>query len=434
MSSFLKYEPEKFNSIEYRRSRIAYIGQCTFEYLITLLITDAFLAKLLTSIGISDSLIGIISSFVHFSFLFQLMSLWLINVIKSVKKTVMIFDTLSQVLYISMYCIPFLNIDISIKIFLIIAAILLAYISKYLVSSILFKWANSYVEPHKRGGFSAVKEMISLFCGMVFSLAVGFVIDEYELAGNLQGGFIFIIIILSVLNIFNFISLIMIKDGEVSDKSSELNFKELLANTIGNKNFRSVIVLLSMWTIATSITTGFMGTFKTNDLLLSVGIIQVINVVANGFRILFSIPLGKFSDKRSYAKGIELAMVIAAVGFAINMFTSNKTWWFVAVYTVLYNISVAGTNANKFNITYSYVKNDYIAQAMAIQNCISGVLGFLAALVGSRILDFVQANDNMLFGIHIYGQQLLSGISLVIVIIAIVYDRLVVEKQKVKVQ
>lgn len=434
MSSLEKYEPKIFNSMEYKRSRIAYIGQCTFEYLISLLITDAFLAKLLTSIGISDALIGIISSFVYFSFLFQLMSLWLINVIKSVKKTVIIFDTLSQVLYICMYCIPFLNVDLRIKTFLVIAAILLAYISKYLVSSILFKWANSYVEPHKRGAFSAIKEMISLFCGMVFSLAVGFIIDGYELADNLKGGFVFIIIVLSVINIFNFISLLLIKDGEVSEKKSEFSVKELYANTIGNKNFRNVIILISMWTVAASMTTGFMGTFKTNDLLLSVGLIQVINVISNGFRLVFSIPIGKYSDKRSYAKGIELAMIIAAVGFAVNMFASNKTWWFVAVYTILYNVSVAGTNANKFNITYSYVKSEYIAQAMAIQNCISGVLGFLAALVGSRILAFVQGNGNMIFGIHIYGQQILSGISLIIVLTAIVYDRLVVEKQKVKVQ
>lgn len=425
---------ENFDSIAYKRSRIAYMSQCTFEYLISLLITDAFLAKLLTSIGISDSVIGIISSFVQFSFLFQLVSLWLINVLTNVKRAVVIFDTLSQVLYICMYFIPFLELDVRTKTFLVILGILLAYFSKYLVSSILFKWANSYVEPHKRGTFSAIKEMISLFCGMVFSLSVGFVIDKYEFAGNIKGGFMFIIIVLSILNIMNFVSLVLIKDGTVTDSSAHISAKDLLYNTLGNKNFRNVIILLSMWSVATGVTTGFMGTFKTNDLLLSVGLVQVINVVANGFRLVFSVPIGKFSDKRSYAKGIELALVIAAVGFAVNIFTTNKTWWLIIVYTALYNVSIAGTNANKFNITYSYVKSDYIAQAMAIQNCISGVLGFLAALVGSRILAIVQSNGNMLFGLHIYGQQLLSAISLVIVVIAIIYDRTVVEKQSIKVQ
>ena len=65
-----------YNAPKYRRSRRADVAQCTFEYFITLLVSDAFLAKLLSSIGISDSLIGIISSFLSLAFIFQLLSLF----------------------------------------------------------------------------------------------------------------------------------------------------------------------------------------------------------------------------------------------------------------------------------------------------------------------------------------------------------------------
>lgn len=47
---------EEFESVAYKRSRVAYTAQCAFEYLTSLLIADAFLAKLLTNIGMSDSL------------------------------------------------------------------------------------------------------------------------------------------------------------------------------------------------------------------------------------------------------------------------------------------------------------------------------------------------------------------------------------------
>lgn len=57
-----------YDSPEYKRSRGAYIVQCAMYYLVTLLVTDVFLAKLLGSIGIKDSLIGIISSFVSLAF------------------------------------------------------------------------------------------------------------------------------------------------------------------------------------------------------------------------------------------------------------------------------------------------------------------------------------------------------------------------------
>ena len=61
-----------YDSPEYKRSRAAYMAQCTFEYFVTILAGDAFLAKLLSEMGIKDSTIGVISSFVSAAFLFQM--------------------------------------------------------------------------------------------------------------------------------------------------------------------------------------------------------------------------------------------------------------------------------------------------------------------------------------------------------------------------
>ena len=60
-----------YQSPGYKRSRKAYMLQCTVEYLVSLLVTDAFLANLLSNIGISDSLTGIISSLYPLRFYFS---------------------------------------------------------------------------------------------------------------------------------------------------------------------------------------------------------------------------------------------------------------------------------------------------------------------------------------------------------------------------
>ena len=70
---------DKFNSPVYKRSRNSYLIYCAFEYFALLLISDAFLAKLLSSIGISDSLVGIISSFVSLACLFQLITIFVLK-------------------------------------------------------------------------------------------------------------------------------------------------------------------------------------------------------------------------------------------------------------------------------------------------------------------------------------------------------------------
>lgn len=148
-------------------------------------------------------------------------------------------------------------------------------------------------------------------------------------------------------------------------------------------------------------------------------------------RIAVSKPFGRFSDKRSFAAGMSVALVILAAGYLTLVFTTQKTWGLIALYTVLYAIAIAGLNQNSFNIAYSYVASDYITEALAIKNCIGGLCGFGASLLGSRILKYIQSNGNSIFGIHIYGQQLLGGISFLLVIAALAVMVFVVGKQKV---
>ena len=424
-----------YQSPDYKRSRKAYAAQCTFEYFVSILVTDAFLAKLLTHMGISDSAIGIISSLVSFSFLFQLLAINLMSHLKNTKKTVIFFDTLSQLFFLGIYLIPFFPFTVGIKTIIVITCILLAYICKYLIYSLCFKWANSYVSPEKRGEFSSIKEMISLFTGIIFTLAVGYVVDYFESIRNLEGGFLFIAAAMLILNACNFISLLLIKNEIPQVQTAKkADLKTILLNTLGNRSFVSVIIMTSLWDMGRLMTVGFLGTFKTSDLLLSVGAVQVINMVANLCRLAISRPFGRYSDKTSYAKAFRLAMTLAAVGFTINIFTTKQTWWCIIIYSILYSVSFAGTNQNSYNITYSYVKSDYIVQAMAINRSISGILGFCAALVGSRILQTIQNAGNTFLGIPVYGQQILSAISLLIILMAILFSVFVVEKQNRMVQ
>lgn len=405
------------------------MAQCTIEYFVSILVADAYLAKLLTNIGISDAMTGIISSFVSLAFVFQLLSIFLVKRMKNVKKTVLIFDTLSQLFFLGIYIIPFLPFDTSVKTALVMTAVLVGYFSKYLIYSIFFKWANSFVAPYNRGEYSAVKEIISLISGLAFTFIIGLIVDRYEAIGSIRGAFLFIASIMLILNIINFISILKIKNVKIEDTEHH-SFKTVMKKTVGNRSFISVIVLTVLWDMARYVSVGFMGTYKTNDLLLTVGMVQLINMTANLFRVFVSRPFGRYSDRNSYARGFSLALLIAAIGFGFNAFSAPDRVWCIVVYTILYNICIAGTNQNSFNITYSYVESDYIVQAMAVKNSIGGLCGFGASIVGSRILNAVQANGNSLFGIQIYGQQILSAISLVITVIALLFNYFVIEKQK----
>lgn len=421
-----------FNSKEYKRSRSAYIIQSIFEYFLVILVGDAFLAKLLTHLGISDAVSGIIASFVNVAYLFQVFSLliakWKIN-----KKTFLIAAyIISFSSFGILFLIPFMPMGHTGATVTVMLCVLLGYLSLYVVASIMFRWANSYVDPNKRASFGSTREIISLLSGIVFSTVMGAIINKYESLHNLQGGLLFIAVCILVFSICNLICMIMIK-GEAQEQAEEkrVTIKQTIKYISQNRDFKNVILMTILNSTSMYFTIGFMGVFKTNDLRLSVLTIQIINVCASFVRMLLTRPIGKFSDKYSFAKGFRIGLYLLLGAFVINIFTVPETWYLVIAFTVLQTASLAGTNMNSYNITYSYVDREYITQAMAIKTCIGGVFGLVASLLGGRLLSLIQANGNMVFRMHMYGQQVLSVISSILIVINILFVKFVIEKQDV---
>ncbi len=428
--------PARFDTPEYKRSRRAYMIECSFEYFVSLLVADAFLAKLLMSIGVSDAMIGIISSFVTLAFVIQFFSVFVVQRVVNTKRFVMTFHIASRLLFMSLYLVPFLPFAAQYKQVLVIVCILAAYFGFYFVNTLLYKWCNSYVEPHHRARFSANKEKLSLLSGMVITLIIGYAMDAFEASDNLNGGFLFAAIGILIFCICDFTCLMLVKNDikKPEEKENPPTMKEVFRNTVCNRGFINVIILTVLWDIARYTTVGFLGTYRIAELAYTVAQVQLINIVGNLGRVLVSSAFGKYSDKRSFAKGVELALIICMVAFASMIFTTPETRLLMIVYTLLYSICMAGLNQNLMNITYSYVDSRYFAQASAMKNSIGGLCGFGASLLASRLLAYIQENGNMLFGIHVYGQQVLAAISTVFLIAAILFTRFVIGRQRVMLQ
>ena len=420
-----------FDSKDYKRSRMAYALQQTIEYLVLLMVADAFLAKILTHIGISDSTIGIISTFVSMAMFIQIGSIVISGTKISSKKISAVCLTLSQVLFALVYVVPFVPINSGIKKILSIVFIFFAYALMNIVWPITYKWGYKFVSGTTRARYSATKEIISLGAGIIFTLISGYVFDKLESAGNISGAFLCMAISMAVLSICNLICVLSMNEEPVDEiVVQKKKLRDIMKNTFGNSGFNKCVFAISMWEFAKYFLVGFMGTFKTNDLVISISLIQVINMIASGARIFVSRQIAKFSDKHGYAAGFQLGLAIAAVAFLVNVFTTKSTWFLVIIYTILYYMGYAGINANSYNILYSYVDNNYISEALAIKNCVAGVTGFASALVAGKLLSFIQENGNNFIGLHIFGQQFLSAVAFVITVFVLLYIKFVLSKEK----
>lgn len=426
-----------YGSKEYKKSRIAYMMECTFEYFVAMLIADAYLSNLLIAIGMSDSMIGMVSSFASLAFIFQLLSMVLVKKITNSKTVPSIIHLLGRLFFVTLYFIPFFDfVPTQYKGITAMLCIFLGYIGNYSVTTIIFKWGNSFVSPSKRGTFAATKEILSLICGMAFTFAMGQVVDYYSRSGKSDAAFIFLGITILVATISDFICLmIMKKEYTKAEAVRSEHIFQVVKKLSKNRSYVNLVILECIYKSALYIIAGFLGTFKLKELGMTVGLVSIVSIIANVIRVFVSRPLGRFADKTSYSTGITLGLVFKGVSYLFIIFITPELWWLMVGYQILSNMSLAATNQNFLNSVYSYVDKEHFVQATAIKNCIAGVVGFATSLISAAIVKIVQGESGTgtlsLFGIDMYVQQFLAILSLVITAIAFLFAQLVVRKQKI---
>ena len=419
-------EREKDN---YRVSRVLYIIEAALEYFISMLVAGAYLAKVSAEIGISDGLIGILTSFVSLGCGFQLVAIFLANK-TPVKHWVTILHIVNQVLFALIYVVPFFKISNELKIILFTCFLLLGHVINNIVNSPKINWFMSLVDDKKRGGFTATKEMVSLIGGIIFSFVIGAVIDRYDAAGNTYGAFIFCGIGIFILMVGHSLTLIFSREKPAKE-DEKIETKRLIGELIKDRGLLKVILVSVLWSIAHYATTPFYGTYQIKELGFSMTFVSILSIAYAVFRSAFSKPLGEFADKHSFVSMLNICFIIEFIAFAVNIFTipSNGKIMY-SIYYILYAIGMAGINSGEINLIYDYVDKPKRIGALALKSTISGFAGFFTTLLVSLLVEHIQKNDNIFLGISVYAQQIVSLIGCIVVVILLLYINLVLKKKK----
>ena len=154
------------NEKAFKTSRLMYILQAAFEFLISNMVTGSFLAIITNELGFTDGMTGILSTIGSLGCVIQLFSMSIRT--KRVKPLVITLSLLTQVLFLTMYLIPLSRGSQPVRQAAFFAVVLLAYVFFYLIHPKKISWLMSIVDQNKRGRFTAVKENASLLSGMFF--------------------------------------------------------------------------------------------------------------------------------------------------------------------------------------------------------------------------------------------------------------------------
>lgn len=413
----------------YKASRFLYILEAAFEYFISILVAGAYLAKVTSAIGVSDSLTGILTSFVSLGCGFQIVAIFIANK-RPVKGWVSLLHIVNQTFFALIYVVPFLHLTQAQKIVCFVILLLLGHIINNVVFSPKINWFMSLVDDHKRGVFTASKEMVSLIGGMVFSFAMGAVIDKFEAAGNVSGAFIVCGVSVFALMLLHTATLLFSKE-KPSEIQEKLPLKKSVGELFKDKNLLKIILISVLWNVVCYTATPFYGTYQIKELGFSMTFVSALSAVYAVIRSAFSRPLGRFADKYSFAKMLNICFLIMLVAFIVNAFTvpSNGKVFFT-VYYVLHAVAMAGINSAAINLIYDYADKEKRVGALALKSTLAGFAGFFTTLAVSPLVSYIQENGDTFLGLHVYAQQVVSVIAAVLLVGLLIYLNTVVRKIK----
>lgn len=412
---------------KYYGSRICYIIEETTHYLISILITGAYLAKLTNTLGFSDSLTAILASFVSLGCSVQLFAIAIFKRGR-VKRRVSLLFTIAQLLFMMIYVVPFIEISEGIKTAIFIGLLLGGYFLFNIVFAPKTNWFMSLIPDNERGVFTSIKEGTSLIFGIVFQFVMGIVIDRLEGADNIRGAFVVCGITIFVMTVIHTLSLVFAKEREPIEKSNKPIFKEF-KETVTDKDVMKIILVSVIWSVCNHISIPFFGTYQIKELGFSMTFVGTLSIVYSAVRILSSVFLGKYADKYSFAKMLTICHTLVSVCFLAIVFSNaNNGYVTYTVYYMLYAAGMGGINSAETNIVFDYVAPERRTSVLAVKQTLGGVLGFVATLAATPLVEYIQQRGNIVFGRTVYAQQILAAISFLLVVCLLIYLKKVVYK------
>lgn len=410
------------------KDRLCYILEETFNYLITILLTGSYLAKLTSTLGFSDGLTAILSTINTLGCSMQLLSVALFRK-GTYKRRITGMFMLSQLLFTLLYIVPFVQIPYGIRAALFITFILLGQIFLNSVLTPRTNWYMSFVDNKERGVFTARKEAISLVCGILFQFGMSAMIDYWEAKGDLRVSLAICAVVILALSVGHTLSLVFTKDTEMPKNKQPL-FQQI-KSIFTRKETRALLVLSVLWAICHSVSIPFYGTYTIKELGFSMSYVAFLSLLSAVSRILASMFLGKYADKYSFAKMLRLCYCVIASGFAVATFVQPANGHILyAVYSMLNAMAMGGINSGEINLIYDYVVPEQRIAALSVRNTIYGIAGFLTVTAISPLLSHIQNAGNRFCGIPVYGQQVLSAIACLVTVATAFYVHKVVEKMR----
>lgn len=365
------------------------------------MVTGAFIAGYITSIGGSDTWVQLVSAVPALLGLLQIPGAIWGRRFTSYKRFVFPGGLLWRLFYLPLVILPFLPFPDSIKLYVIVGCASLAAASVLLVQPIYSEWLAELVPTTSRGFFFSRRNAIATAVGAVAGLVGAFMLDAFKASGDQNTGFGVVFGFGFVCAMISFLFFSRMQDAPRVEPQRQSLGEGLraLKNPFVDKNFRKVLIFLALFITGQAFAGNLFAAFAIKSLDLPYTIIQWAGVMHALGNVLSAKFWGFLADKYGNKP------VLLLVGFGLSL--TPAMWLFcqpnqdtlnalILLPThVLVGATWAGVALCQFNIILATARPEDRANYLSVSLTVQSICGFVAPLLGAQVLYMFASGMDM---------------------------------------
>lgn len=409
-NTFYNKEPLTGRDYEYSRKMSIYEG-CTARAIFNLT-SGAFLAGYASFLGADDAFNGIIGAIPVLAGVMSVFSPMYFEKRDKRKLQVLLLNFLHRFILGLMVIIPLISANIAPRLFLLGTFYLIAYMSiafgNPAGSAILIDLTPANI----RGRYFSKRESVLLAVGIVFSLILGRVLDEYRAVDNEYGGFVVVFTIILLLSFGNAAFWSQIKEPIVKRNRTTYTLKQIITIPLKNAGFRKIIIFFVLYNIGLQVGGPFFSVYMVTGLKLEYTYIMIMGMLSTMVNVILVRVWGRIADSRSWNFVLTNSiLLLGIVHFTWVLVNHSSAFIMVPLLHIVSGAAWAGIGISTFNIQYIYSPEEGRTVYTGFNAALGGLMGFFGTLTGSLLLGVFDSFGLQLANLTIGGMQMLFLIS-----------------------
>jgi Major Facilitator Superfamily. len=391
------------------------------------LTTGSFLSGFLTSLGVEDSLNGIVGSIPVLLCAVQLFSSVIFENIKQKKFLIALFAFIHRVLLSFMFLVPFLVKGMGARVIFIIALFFLSHFCGNFIGTGAGNWMLKLLRGKNVGKYLGIKDACALAALTLTTLTMGYILDRFRAKDAEANGFLLIGALVLILAFINFLCFSLIKEPNTPKNSRLIKLKNVLIEPLKDKRFRKIMIFCILWNLSLQVAGPFFAVYNVSRLKLDYTYITVVSLISAVARVCAATIWGRLADKKSWFWVIKSSMFLLGIVHVGWFFMSKDSYLILQPLLQIFSgIAWGGIAISVFNLPYIYAPEEAKVMYVGANSAYAGIFGFIATLIGASIVGLFK--QVTILGLDISGIQILFAISGFSILGCVFYVKKVLEK------